>query len=225
MAQIFCENEATFSPRDITNAVDTMKWQIPLMGEASRHLVGFANGVYDLNAKTFRAHKAEDWLTTHNGISYTPPLPGETPKAHAPIAKSVKPLASRQCCLWYWQTAMTGSFFGGNRHRGGSGKSVFTGIATLLAGEHNAESGSMAALDSAREREPFVGKSLITLPDQVRYVGAGAGIKTVTGSDSVLIDPKHLKPYSLVLKAVVIIIDNEPMSFLLNGKRASPDAV
>lgn len=119
MAQIFCENEATFSPRDITNAVDTMKWQIPLMGEASRHLVGFANGVYDLNAKTFRAHKAEDWLTTHNGISYTPPLPGETPKAHAPIAKSVKPLASRQCCLWYWQTAMTGSFFGGNRHRGG----------------------------------------------------------------------------------------------------------
>lgn len=68
-------------------------------------------------------------------------------------------------------------------------------------------------IDSAREREPFVGKSLITLPDQVRYVGAGAGIKTVTGSDSVLIDPKHLKPYSLVLKAVVIIIDNEPMSF------------
>lgn len=84
MAQIFCENEATFIPRDITNAAHTMKWQIPLMGEASRHLVGFANGVYDLNAKTFRAHKAEDWLTTHNGIVYTPPLPGETLKAHAP---------------------------------------------------------------------------------------------------------------------------------------------
>lgn len=56
---------------------------------------------------------------------------------------------------------------------GGSGKSVFTYIATLLAGRQNTASGNMAALDQARGRAQFVGKSLITLPDQVKYVGEG----------------------------------------------------
>ncbi|MCP6705754.1 DNA primase, partial [Klebsiella pneumoniae] len=41
---------------------------------------------------------------------------------------------------------------------GGSGKSVFTHIATMLAGAHNTASGNMAALDSARGRAQFVGK-------------------------------------------------------------------
>ncbi|MFP1455048.1 hypothetical protein ACLB1O_17790 [Escherichia coli] len=52
-------------------------------------------------------------------------------------------------------------------------------IATMLAGAHNTASGNMAALDSARGRAQFVGKSMITLPDQPKYSGEGTWLTTV----------------------------------------------
>ncbi|MDP1255239.1 DNA primase, partial [Klebsiella pneumoniae] len=76
-----------------------------------------------------------------------------------------------------------------------SGKSVFTHIATMLAGAHNTARGNMAALDSARGRAQFVGTSMITLPDQPKYSGEGTGIKAITGGDAVEIDPKHEHQY------------------------------
>lgn len=96
---------------------------------------------------------------------------------------------------------------------GGSGKSVFTHIATMLAGAHNTASGNMAALDSARGRAQFVGKSMITLPDQPKYSGEGTGIKAITGGDAVEIDPKHEHQYTAVLRAVVVATNNTPMIF------------
>ncbi|PHM76147.1 DNA primase [Xenorhabdus cabanillasii JM26] len=96
---------------------------------------------------------------------------------------------------------------------GGSAKSVFTYIATLLAGKHNTASGNMKALDEARGRYQFVGKSLITLPNQVKYVGEGAGIKAITGGDLIEVDGKYEKQFSTIIKAVVLATNNEPMSF------------
>lgn len=55
--------------------------------------------------------------------------------------------------------------------QGGSGKSVFSRIAELLTGRHNVASGSTRSLDEARGRYQFVGKRLIVLPDQPKYVG------------------------------------------------------
>ncbi len=96
---------------------------------------------------------------------------------------------------------------------GGSGKSVFSSIATTLAGEHNTASGSMMTLDTARGRAQFVGKSLIIMPDQTRYVGEGAGIKAITGGDPVEIDGKYEKQFTTVINAVVMATNNEPMTF------------
>ncbi|EBA4726361.1 DNA primase, partial [Salmonella enterica subsp. enterica] len=96
---------------------------------------------------------------------------------------------------------------------GGSGKSVFSNIATMLAGEHNTASGSMSTLDLARGRAQFVGKSLIIIPDQTRYIGEGSGIKAITGGDPVEIDGKYEKQFTTVLSAVVIATNNEPMTF------------
>ncbi|PHM36292.1 DNA primase [Xenorhabdus mauleonii] len=87
---------------------------------------------------------------------------------------------------------------------GGSGKSVLTYIATLLAGEHNTASGNMRALDEARGRYQFVGKSLITLPDQVKYVGEGAGIKAITGGDLIEVDGKYEMQFPTIIKAGLI---------------------
>ncbi|KLU14164.1 MULTISPECIES: DNA primase family protein [Xenorhabdus] len=223
MAKMFTENNATFSPRAVSGAVGAMKLQIPIMGEASRYLVGFANGVYDLENQAFRAHNPEDWLTNHNGVTFTDPLPGENLKDHAPnfykwLTQSAGDNASymerikaglfsvlANCYSWQLFLEITGL--------GGSGKSVFTGIATLLAGSHNTASGSVKDLDTPRERDSFVGKSLIILPDQTRYVGDGAGLKAITGGDPVKIDPKHIRPYETVIQAVIVATNNEPMHF------------
>lgn len=223
MVAIFDEHEAHYTEKGIKSVVATMKLQIPVIGERSGDLIGFDNGVYDLAAQTFSAHSPGNWLMNHNGITYTPPAPGENISTSAPDftrwlnhatagdhhkAERIKAalfmvLAKRHD--WQLFIEVTGE--------GGSGKSVFSSIATTLAGEHNTASGSMMTLDTARGRAQFVGKSLIIMPDQTRYVGEGAGIKAITGGDPVEIDGKYEKQFTTVLNAVVMATNNEPMTF------------
>ena len=96
---------------------------------------------------------------------------------------------------------------------GGSGKSVFANIATLLAGEQNTESGRLIDLDEPRGRENFVGKTLLICPEQSRYGGDGGGLKSITGGDPVNIDPKHRTKFKAVIPAVVLIVNNEATRF------------
>ncbi|EKZ6481011.1 primase-helicase zinc-binding domain-containing protein [Klebsiella pneumoniae] len=223
MVSIFEEHEAHYTEKGIKSVVATMKLQLPVIGEQRGDLIGFENGVYDLTAQTFSPHSPDNWLVNHNGIAYMPPAPGENLATHAPSftrwlnhatagnnqkAERIKAalfmvLAKRHD--WQLFIEVTGE--------GGSGKSVFSSIATTLAGEHNTASGSMSTLDLARGRAQFVGKSLIIMPDQTRYVGEGAGIKAVTGGDPVEIDGKYEKQFTTVLSAVVLATNNEPMTF------------
>lgn len=223
MVSIFEENEAHYTEKGIKSVVATMKLQLPVLGEQRGDLIGFENGVYDLTAQTFSPHSPDNWLINHNGITYTPPAPGESIATHAPDftrwlnhatggnrqkgerikAALFMVLAKRHD--WQLFIEVTGE--------GGSGKSVFSSIATTLAGENNTASGSMSTLDLARGRAQFVGKSLIIMPDQTRYVGEGAGIKAITGGDPVEIDGKYEKQFTTVLNAVVMATNNEPMTF------------
>lgn len=223
MVAIFNENDTPYSPAGINNAVEAMTLQIPVMGEQSPFLIGFRNGVYDLQAQEFRAHHADDWLLNHNGIVFTSAAAGERLDTHATsfykwlshaAGNQIEKMARIKAALFMvlanrydWQLfiEVTGE--------GGSGKSVFTHIATMLAGEHNTASGSMMALDSARGRAQFVGKRLITLPDQAKYAGEGTGIKAITGGDMLEIDGKYEKQFSTVIQAVVLATNNEPMTF------------
>ncbi|WP_419963029.1 toprim domain-containing protein [Pantoea vagans] len=223
MVSIFEEYEAHYTEKGIKSVVATMKLQLPVIGEPHGDLIGFDNGFYDLARQTFSPHRPENWLMNHNGITWTPPVPGESILTHAPHfsrwlnhatggssqkgerikAALFMVLAKRHD--WQLFIEVTGE--------GGSGKSVFSSIATMLAGEHNTASGSMSTLDLARGRAQFVGKSLIILPDQTRYVGEGAGIKAITGGDPVEIDGKYEKQFTTVLNAVVLATNNEPMTF------------
>lgn len=112
-------------------------------------------------------------------------------------------LANR--CDWQLFIEVTGA--------GGSGKSVFADIATLLAGKENTTATNMASLDSPRERAIIVGKPLIILPDQPRYVGGGDGLKAITGNDIIQIDPKYKQSYDCKIPAVVLVVNNEAMRF------------
>ncbi len=223
MVAIYNENQTDFSKRHINNVIEALKIVIPVMEEPRRNLIAFTNGVYDMETGLFSEHFADNWITNHNGIEYSPAVPGENLHDHAPNFHKWLSYSSGKDAL-KMQRICAGLFMVlANRYdwqlfleitgEGGSGKSVFTQIATLLAGEHNTASGNMVALDTARGRAQFVGKSMITLPDQPKYTGEGTGIKAITGGDAVEIDPKNEHQFTAILRAVVIATNNTPMIF------------
>lgn len=224
---LFSENKTPFGQGKIKNTIETMRLILEEIGEQSPDVIGFANCIYDRSRQAFRPHAPDNWLRTHNGITFTEAPEGENLEQHAPAfwrwlsyaaSNSADRMARIKAALFMvlanrydWQMFIEAT------GRGGSGKSVFAGIATMLAGEHNTEPGDMEMLDSRRDRAPLFGKSLIVLPDQTQYVGSGSGLKAITGGDRVSIDPKHMKPFSAVIKAVVLVTCNEPMKFTENN--------
>lgn len=223
MVAIYSEHRATFSKRVINNAVEALKVIAEPMGEPSGDLLPFANGAFDLKTGEFSPHTPENWITTHNGIEYTPPAPGENIRDNAPnFHKWLEHAAGKDprkmmriCAALYmimanrydWQMFIeaTGD--------GGSGKSTFTHIASLLAGKQNTVSAEMTSLDDAGGRAQVVGSRLIVLADQPKYTGEGTGIKKITGGDPVEINPKYEKRFTAVIMAVVLATNNNPMIF------------
>ncbi|EES7884356.1 TPA: phage/plasmid primase, P4 family [Escherichia coli] len=223
MVAIYSEHRATFSKRVINNAVEALKVIAEPMGEPSGDLLPFANGALDLKTGEFSPHTPENWITTHNDIEYTPPAPGENIRDNAPnFHKWLEHAAGKDprkmmriCAALYmiianrydWQMFIeaTGD--------GGSGKSTFTHIASLLAGKQNTVSAEMTSLDDAGGRAQVVGSRLIVLADQPKYTGEGTGIKKITGGDPVEINPKYEKRFTAVIRAVVLATNNNPMIF------------
>ncbi|EOW4288855.1 DUF5906 domain-containing protein [Escherichia coli] len=223
MVAIYSEHRATFSKRVINNAVEALKVIAEPMGEPSGDLLPFANGALDLKTGEFSPHTPENWIATHNGIEYTPPAPGENIRDNAPnFHKWLEHAAGKDprkmmriCAALYmimanrydWQMFIeaTGD--------GGSGKSTFTHIASLLAGKQNTVSAEMTSLDDAGGRAQVVGSRLIVLADQPKYTGEGTGIKKITGGDPVEINPKYEKRFTAVIRAVVLATNNNPMIF------------
>lgn len=223
MVAIYSEHRATFSKRVINNAVEALKVIAEPMGEPSGYLLPFANGALDLKTGEFSPHSPDNWITTHNGIEYTPPVTGENIRDNAPNfhkwldhAAGKDPRKMMRICAalymimanrydWQMFIEATGD--------GGSGKSTFTHIASLLAGKQNTVSAEMASLDDAGGRAQVVGSRLIVLADQPKYTGEGTGIKKITGGDPVEINPKYEKRFTAVIRAVVLATNNNPMIF------------
>lgn len=223
MVAIYSEHRATFSKRVINNAVEALKVIAEPMGEPSGDLLPFANGALDLKTGEFSPHTPENWITTHNGIEYTPPAPWENICDNAPnFHKWLEHAAGKDprkmmriCAALYmimanrydWQMFIEAT------GEGGSGKSTFTHIASLLAGKQNTVSAEMTSLDDAGGRAQVVGSRLIVLADQPKYTGEGTGIKKITGGDPVEINPKYEKRFTAVIRAVVLATNNNPMIF------------
>ncbi|MWP63297.1 toprim domain-containing protein, partial [Gilliamella sp. Pas-s25] len=212
LVQLFRQAKAHYSEKGVKSTIDTMKLQIPLKGEQARNLIGFKNGVFDLQARAFKPHSKSHWLQSINNVDYIDSVSNENLERHAPhfyqwLSRSAKKdkikMDAIQAALYMilanrydWQLFLevTGA--------GGSGKSVFAEIATMLAGKNNTVSANMEALEKPRERSLIVGQSLIILPDQAKYIGEGNGIKAITGGDEVAIDEKYKKPYSTKIQGV-----------------------
>lgn len=222
LADLFNQSGEPFNPMRISSAVESLRLSLPIMGTPQKDLICFKNGVYELKSQTFRPHNKQDWLLVSNDIDYYPAKENESFDTHAPnFAKWLKRASGNQDKAKNILAALY--MILANRHdwqlflevtgAGGSGKSVFAEIATMLSGKNNTVIGTMESLEKARDRALVVGYSLIILPDQPRYMGSGAGLKAITGGDEVAIDPKHKQPYSCKIPAVVLVINNEAMRF------------
>ncbi|KFC06141.1 phage-associated DNA primase [Trabulsiella guamensis ATCC 49490] len=77
MVAIYNENRADFARRTINNVIEALKLVMPVMSDQRRSLIPFANGVYDMETGEFTPHQPGNWITHHNGIEYTAPVPVE----------------------------------------------------------------------------------------------------------------------------------------------------
>jgi putative DNA primase/helicase len=220
---LFDDNETSYSKNGIDSVIDTMSITLKAMKEPRKGVISFANGVYDIKSNQFEEHAPENWITATNGVEYrevdtsrqisdlAPSFYrwldhascGDTEKRAAIEAGLYMVLANRYD--WQLFLEITG--------KGGTGKSVFVNIARMLVGSDYETASDMRSLDSTVERSVLANKQLITLPDQSKYWGSGAGIKAITGGDAILINPKYHKPYSTVIRAVIIATNNVPMHF------------
>ena len=223
LVQLFRQAKAHYSEKGIKSTIDTMKLQIPLKGEQARNLIGFKNGVFDLDDRMFKPHVKSHWLQSINNVDFIDSVSNENLESHAPnfyhwLSRAAKKDKTKMDAIkaalymilanrydWQLFLEITGT--------GGSGKSIFAEIATMLAGKNNTVSANMEALEKPRERSLIVGQSLIILPDQAKYIGEGNGIKAITGGDDVAIDEKYKKPYSTKVQGVILAINNNPMTF------------
>lgn len=153
IAALFQKVRAPFSAAGIGSVLDTLKLMVPQMGEPSRRLIGFRNGVYDTTTGTYSPHRREHWLRTVNSVDYTAPRPSKNLVDHAPAFwrwltraaghnhdKQERILAALFMVLanhydWQMFLEVTGP--------DGSGKSVLASIATLLAGSDNITSATI----------------------------------------------------------------------------------
>ncbi|WP_440163289.1 DNA primase family protein [Actinobacillus pleuropneumoniae] len=215
--QFFDECELGYSDSTIDRLINTLKAQLPRMGEMPCDLIAFDNGVLNRNTLEFKPHNRLNWLTAcipHNYDEQATNTPhfdkwlnfvsdGNQDKARNILAALYAILTNR----YNWQIffEVTG--------KGGSGKSVFANIATLLAGERNTISAKLEDFDNAKDLEGFEDKTLILCPEQSKYGGNGGGLKTTSGGDLLRVNPKHKKPFFTKITALIMLINNEPCRF------------
>ncbi|MDY0686938.1 phage/plasmid primase, P4 family [Pasteurella multocida] len=215
--QFFDENELGYNDRTINSLLNTLKAQLPRMGEQAGEFIAFNNGVLNRNTLAFEPHNRNHWLTSYPPYDYDEHAQN-TPYfddwlsfvANGCEKKQRNILAALYAILtnrYNWQMffELTG--------KGGSGKSVFAHIATLLAGEQNTASAKVDVLDNERSLEGFENKTLILCPEQTKYAGDGSGLKSISGGDLLRVNPKYKKPFDAIIPAIVLLINNEPCRF------------
>lgn len=215
--QFFDENELGYSDRTINSLLNTLKAQLPRMGDQANEFIAFNNGVLNRNTLAFEPHDRNHWLTSYIPHDYDEHAQN-TPHfddwlsfvANGCEKKKRNILAALYAILtnrYNWQLffELTG--------KGGSGKSVFAHIATLLAGEQNTISAKLEDFDNAKDLEGFENKTLILCPEQSKYAGEGGGLKAISGGDLLRVNPKHKKPFFTKITALIMLINNEPCRF------------
>jgi putative DNA primase/helicase len=85
MVAIYNENKTNFQQARDQQRYRRPENRYPGDGEPRRSLIPFANGVYDMETGIFSEHSQDNWLTNHNGVTYTPAVPRKPPRPRAEL--------------------------------------------------------------------------------------------------------------------------------------------
>ncbi|AUI67152.1 DNA primase [Glaesserella australis] len=187
------------------------------MAEPSADFIAFNNGVLNRNTLIFETHNRLNWLKACIPYDYDDRAT-ETPHFNQWLAfvsdgnpnKARNILAALYAILtnrYNWQL-----FFQATG-KGGSGKSVFASIATLLAGEKNTASSKLENLDDERGLAGLENKRLIICPEQSKYGGDSGELKTISGGDTIRVRYNYKDPFDVKIPALIMLVNNQPCSW------------
>lgn len=189
--------------------------RVPRMHEKDPDVLAFRNGGLNVITNTFTPTCPENGFTSCLPIDWTPEQTKATPYfdkwldwvAYGDSRKKTAIAAALYFVMtrrhnWHFFLELTGP--------GGTGKSVFTRIASLLVGG-NVQGGTIKDFDNPVEAAKFVDCALITLSDITRYSGDATGMTAAIGGDSISINPKYQSPYSTSIYATVVCTNNIPI--------------
>ncbi|MEZ9902844.1 DUF5906 domain-containing protein [Vibrio breoganii] len=219
--QLFDHNETGFSDTTINTVISTLTAIAQPIGGEKDGIIGFSNGVLDINENRLHHHSQENFITSKFDVDWFEYDPAKklcdvAPSFHKWLEHSSSGdddlrqaiLAGLYMILtkrhdWELFLEVTG--------KGGTGKSTYANLASLLSG--NVTSSEMSMLDDPMQRPYLVNANLIKLPDQPAYQGKGDGIKKITGGDEIAMNPKNKPQFTAIIKAVIMVTNNEPMRF------------
>nr|WP_245155426.1 phage/plasmid primase, P4 family [Mannheimia haemolytica] len=210
-----------YSAIRIKKMIDLFKYELEPTAKHNPHLLAFNNGILDKRSLKFTAHTSKVFITSFINADYSEqeqPTPnfdkwlnfvtnGNLERAKTILAGLFMVLTNAD--KWQLFIEVTGA--------GGTGKSTYTEIAKLLAGENNHVGITLKALDDEVKRCIIIDKTFIISGEQPKYTGDGATIRAITGGDDIFFNPKHKKPFSQKVNAVFMTTNNTPILFTENS--------
>ncbi|AHG76321.1 Phage phi-r73 primase-like protein [Mannheimia varigena USDA-ARS-USMARC-1296] len=210
-----------YSAIRIKKMIDLFEYELEPTAKHNPYILAFNNGILDKRSLEFKPHTATAFITSFINADYSEdkqPTPnfdkwlkfvsnGSLERARTILAGLFMVLTNAD--KWQLFIEVTGA--------GGTGKSTYTEIAKLLAGENNHVGITLKALDDEVKRCIIIDKTFIISGEQPKYTGNGATIRAITGGDDVFFNPKHKKPFSQKVNAVFMTTNNSPIIFTENS--------
>lgn len=207
-----------YTKKQIDNYLSLLKYEVPLIQIPKRDLIGFLDVVIDRRTGEVLEHSPSHWLFS------IIPFPYKNAQNKSPVFNKWLNFVcdgnkNKESVLLAMLYMILGNHYDwqlfieitGER---ATGKSVLTNICMQMIGLNNVISLNLNNLDNPKERYPIKDKLLIVCPDQPSYKIIGSGLKAITGGDLIRVEPKYKDPISIICRAVVLIINNEPTKFI-----------
>ncbi|MEZ9198954.1 DUF5906 domain-containing protein [Shewanella sp. 10N.286.54.B9] len=100
---------------------------------------------------------------------------------------------------------------------GGTGKSTFATMISLLVGLSSVKTIEAKDLEVPERRVDILNAALLYLPDMETYQGDGSGLKKITGGDPVSCRRLYGPSFSAHIRAIILAVNNSPMRFTDQG--------
>lgn len=187
-------------------------------------LIGFCNGVFDMQNGMFYLYSLLYWMCILCDVDFILLVEGEMLEIYVFV-------------FWCWFDCVVGGcvekcdvilvvlfmvlvncydwqFFLEVIGFGGSGKSIMVEIVILLVGEDNVMLVIIEMLEFLCECVVLIGFLLICLLDQEKWSGDGVGFKVIIGGDVVFVDLKYWDVYFMYILVVILVVNNNLMCFI-----------